>query len=92
MSIIGFLILVLIAAIAGGIGQVIGGFSRGGCLVSVVLGFVGAFVGLWIARQFGLPPIFVIQVEGEPFPVVWAMIGAAVISAVLGLLLPRRPR
>ena len=90
MTIGGFLILILIAAMSGAIGQAIGGFSRGGCLVATLLGFVGAFVGLWIARQFDVPSIFVIHIQGESVPVVWAIIGAAAVSAVLGLLTPRR--
>ena len=64
----------------------LGGFSYGGCIVSIIVGFVGAVIGTWIARQFGLPPFYVIQVDGEQFPIVWAIIGAAILSAVLGLL------
>ena len=90
MTIGGFLILILVAAIAGALGQAIGGFSRGGCLVAILVGFVGAWVGTWIARQFDLPAVFVINVQGEVFPLFWAIIGAAVVSAVLGLLTPRR--
>lgn len=90
MSLLGFLVLLLVAAVAGSLGQLIGGFSRGGCLLAVVVGLVGAFLGSWIASQFNLPPIFLLEIEGEPFPVVWAIMGAAVLSAILGALAPRR--
>ena len=54
MSLLSFVILLIVAGLAGMLGQMIGGFSYGGCIVSVLVGFVGAFVGTWIARQFGL--------------------------------------
>ena len=44
MTLFGFLILLLIAAICGGIGQAIAGYDLGGCLVSIVVGFIGALV------------------------------------------------
>lgn len=90
MSIVGFLVLLAVAAVAGALGQAISGFSRGGCIVSIVVGFAGAWIGTWIADQFGLPPFFVITIEGEPFPLVWAIFGGAVLSAALGLLTGRR--
>jgi uncharacterized membrane protein YeaQ/YmgE (transglycosylase-associated protein family) len=90
MSLLGFLILLVVAGIAGAIGQALVGFSRGGCLASVFFGFVGAWLGLWLAGQFGLPEIFVINIDGRPFPVVWAIIGAALFAAVLSLLVGRR--
>jgi uncharacterized membrane protein YeaQ/YmgE (transglycosylase-associated protein family) len=85
MSLVGFLVLLLIAAITGAVGQALAGFSRGGCLVAIGLGFVGAWVGQWIATYFHLPEIFVINVDGQSFPIVWAIIGAALVAAVLSL-------
>ena len=85
MSPVGFLVLLLIAAITGAIGQALAGFSRGGCLVAIGLGFVGAYVGQWIANYFNLPTFIVINVDGQPFPVVWAIIGAALVAALLSL-------
>ena len=38
----GFLLLLLIAAVSGSIAQALVGYSRGGCIVSIVLGFIGA--------------------------------------------------
>lgn len=90
MTLLGFLLLLVVAAIAGSLGQAISGYSLGGCIVSVIVGFVGAFIGLWIARQFGLHPILPVTVQGETFPVVWSVIGSALLSAVLGILIRRR--
>jgi uncharacterized membrane protein YeaQ/YmgE (transglycosylase-associated protein family) len=51
MSLIGFLILLVIAALAGTLGQSLAGYSVGGCLISAVVGFIGAYLGMWIARR-----------------------------------------
>ncbi|MFZ0545245.1 MAG: GlsB/YeaQ/YmgE family stress response membrane protein [Candidatus Promineifilaceae bacterium] len=92
MSLIGLLILVVIAAIAGSLGQAIAGYSRGGCLLAAVVGFIGAFLGSWLGRQLGLPEILPVTVDGETFPVMWAVIGSTLFSAVLGLLARGRVR
>lgn len=92
MSLIGFLILLVIAAVAGSLGQAISGYSFGGCLISMVVGFIGAFLGLWIARQVGLPEPLPISIEGETFPVLWSIVGSALFTGVLGLLTKRRSR
>ena len=86
MTLIGFLVLLLIAAICGAIGQSLAGYDLGGCLVSIVVGFIGAYIGMWIAGKFSLPPIFEISVEGHPFPVVWAVIGSAIFTLIVALL------
>ncbi len=91
MSLLGFVILLIIAAIAGSAGMALAGWSRGGLLVAIVVGFVGAYIGVWLAGQFGLPTFLVVNIDGQPFPVIWAVIGAAILAAVLGLLFrPRR--
>jgi uncharacterized membrane protein YeaQ/YmgE (transglycosylase-associated protein family) len=90
MSLIDLLLLLLVAGICGALGQAIGGFSRGGCLVSIALGFIGALVGLWLARSVGLPEPFPVEVGGRTFPVIWAIIGSALFVAVIGLITRRR--
>ena len=86
MTLIGFLVLLLIAAICGAIGQSLAGYDLGGCLVSIIVGFIGAYIGLWVAAKMGLPRLFEISVEGRPFPIVWAVIGSAIFTLVMGLL------
>lgn len=76
----------VIAAICGSIGQSLAGYDLGGCLVSIVVGFIGAFLGMWIAGKLGLPEIFAINVEGKPFPILWAIIGSALFTLVMALL------
>lgn len=79
-------LLLLIAAVCGALGKAIAGSSRGGLLVSIVLGFVGTLLGPWMARQFGLPEPFMIHIGGHPFPVLWSIIGAAVFVAIIHLI------
>lgn len=86
MTLMGFLVLLLIAAICGAIGQSIAGYDLGGCLTSIIVGFIGAYIGMWIAGKFGLPPIFEISIQGQTFPVVWAVIGSAVFTLIVALL------
>jgi len=92
MTITGLIVLLIIAAIAGSIGQFLAGYSRGGCLVSTLVGFVGAYLGLWLAGQFGLPEFYTITVGGETFPVIWSIIGSFILALMLGLLTRRRSR
>ena len=90
MTLLGFVILLFIAGIVGALGQSISGYSFGGCLVSILVGFVGAYLGVWLAGQLNLPELLPITVDGETFPVVWGVIGSAILSLILGLLTSRR--
>lgn len=90
ISISGLLILVLIAAICGAVGRALGGGTRGGLIVSIVLGFVGALLGSWIARQMKLPEPFVLRAAGQAFPILWSIIGSALFVALLHLFSRRR--
>ncbi|HEV2802489.1 MAG TPA: hypothetical protein VGW12_18605 [Pyrinomonadaceae bacterium] len=86
MTLIDLLILLLVAGVCGALGQAISGFSRGGCLVSIALGFIGALIGMWVARQLGLPELLMLPIGGKSFPVVWSIIGSALFVAVISLI------
>ncbi len=90
MSLLEFFLLLLIAGVCGSVAQSLAGYSHGGCLVSIVLGLIGALLGTWIARMFGLGEILSIQVGSQPFPIVWSIVGAALFAGILHLL-RRRP-
>ncbi len=91
MTLVDFLILLLIAGVCGAIGQAIAGYSRGGCLVSIALGFIGAIVGVWVARNLGLPELFAVRIGGTNFPIIWSILGSALFVAVISLIARSRP-
>jgi uncharacterized membrane protein YeaQ/YmgE (transglycosylase-associated protein family) len=91
MSVLDFVILLIVAAICGAVGQALAGYSVGGCITSTLVGFVGAVVGTWIAGLLGLPEVFAINVGGRAFPIVWSVIGSALFVAVLAMLTRGRP-
>lgn len=90
MTLLDLLLLLLVAGICGSLGQAISGYSRGGCLVSIALGFVGAVLGMWVARKMGLPELFAVQIGSTSFPIVWSIIGSALFVAVIALISRRR--
>jgi uncharacterized membrane protein YeaQ/YmgE (transglycosylase-associated protein family) len=90
MTVLNFLLLLLVAAICGSIGQSLVGYSVGGCLTSIVVGFVGALIGTWVAAALGLPEPLVVNVGGESFPVLWSIIGSALLVGILSLFSRRR--
>ncbi len=85
MSLLGLILLVIVATVVGSLGQLLAGYSRGGFLVSALVGFIGALLGLWLARALGLPELFTLNIEGEAFPVIWAILGSALFAGVLSL-------
>ena len=90
MTLGSLLLLLLVAGICGSVAQALTGYSRGGCLVSIALGFVGAILGTWLGRLLGLGEILAIQFGGQSFPIVWSIIGAALFVALLHLMNRRR--
>jgi uncharacterized membrane protein YeaQ/YmgE (transglycosylase-associated protein family) len=86
MTLLDLLILLLVAGICGSLGQAIAGYSRGGCLVSIALGFVGALLGMWLARLMGLPELLPVHIGGTSFPIIWSIIGSALFVAVITLI------
>lgn len=90
LSIVGLIFLVIIAAVAGWIGQALVGYSRGGLVLAAAVGFIGALIGMWLSSQLGLPRLLTIQIEGESFPFIWSIIGAMLLSILIGLLSRRR--
>jgi uncharacterized membrane protein YeaQ/YmgE (transglycosylase-associated protein family) len=84
-----FLILLLVAGLCGALGQAIVGYSHGGCLTSIALGFIGALLGTWLAGALHLPELIAIPVGGMTFPIVWSIIGAALFVALISLITRR---
>ena len=83
MTLYEVLTLFVIAGICGALGQAIAGVSGRGCVASIALGFVGALLGQVVAKKFGLPPFFEVTIAGNTFPIVWAILFAALFVGIL---------
>jgi uncharacterized membrane protein YeaQ/YmgE (transglycosylase-associated protein family) len=92
ITLTGLVVLLIIAGICGAIGRALGGGTRGGFLISIVVGFVGAVLGLLVADAMDLPEILSLNVDGRSFPIVWSIIGGALFVAVAHLLTGNRTR
>ena len=86
MSLVQLLVLLLIAALCGAVGQALAGYDLGGCLVSIVVGFIGAYIGMWLAGKLGLPEILAIKIGGKVFPIIWSVVGSAVLTLIIALI------
>ena len=85
MTVVQVLILLLVAGICGSVGEAIAGYSPGGCLVSIAVGFIGALLGMWLAGALGLRELFAVKIGGQSFPIIWSIVGATLFMALLGL-------
>ena len=92
ITLTGLVVLLIIAGICGAIGRAIGGGTRGGFLISIVVGFVGAVLGLLVADAMDLPEILSVNIDGRSFPIVWSIIGGALFVALAHLLTGSRTR
>jgi uncharacterized membrane protein YeaQ/YmgE (transglycosylase-associated protein family) len=90
MSLSELIFLLIIASVSGSVGARLAGSSKLGCLGSIALGFIGSYIGQFIAKKYDLPVIFSIPLGDQSFPVIWAAMGAAIFVAVLNLLGLRR--
>ncbi|MEP7285241.1 MAG: hypothetical protein ABI947_05680 [Chloroflexota bacterium] len=76
-------ITLLVAALCGALAQLIVGYTRGGCLASLLIGMIGALLGGWLAAQLRLPNILVLA----GIDVVWTFIGGAIFVAALAVIM-----
>jgi uncharacterized membrane protein YeaQ/YmgE (transglycosylase-associated protein family) len=91
MTVLEFILYLVVAGICGALARALVGGTGGGFLISILVGFLGAFLGVWIAHTAHLPRLIVISVEGHPFPIVWSIIGGMILVGLAHALLPRRP-
>jgi len=93
VGMIDFLLLLIVAGICRSLGQAITGYSRGGCMVSIALGFIGALIGVWLKGLLNLPEVLMLEIGGARFPIIWSILGSALFVAVISFLTrpPREP-
>jgi uncharacterized membrane protein YeaQ/YmgE (transglycosylase-associated protein family) len=91
MDPIEIILLIVIAALCGALGQAISGYSLGGLVVSIVVGFIGAVLGRWFYLAANPPELWILQVGNVQFPVIWSIIGATVFALFVAMFQRRRP-
>ena len=79
-------ILLVIAGICAAIAQWVVGFSPGGFIMSIILGVVGAYLGMSLARLLPIPPILPIHVGAVSFDLLWAVCGSLLLLLLLYLI------
>jgi uncharacterized membrane protein YeaQ/YmgE (transglycosylase-associated protein family) len=85
MSIVELLLLILVGGICGAIAEMLVGYSPGGFLASVAIGFLGALLGTWLAPQIGLPSVLAVNIGGYTIEILWAILGAMLLLLILSL-------
>lgn len=92
ITLTGLLVLLIIAGICGALGRALGGGTGGGFIVSIAVGFVGALIGMFLAGALGLPEVLSLTVDGRPFPILWSIIGGALLVALVNAVAYRPMR
>ena len=76
-----FIIMIVVGAIAGWLaGKIVRGFGFG-LLWNIVIGIVGALVGVWLLQQLGFSPF-----AGFVGSIVNATIGAVILLVIVGFI------
>jgi uncharacterized membrane protein YeaQ/YmgE (transglycosylase-associated protein family) len=87
-----FILAALVAIVCGTLAQITSGYSRGGWIVNLGLGFLGALAGVVLAQSFDAPEIYNLSVHGVHFPIIYSIIGSVLFVAVVRLLVKSRRR
>jgi uncharacterized membrane protein YeaQ/YmgE (transglycosylase-associated protein family) len=90
MTLLGLLVLLVVGAICGAVAELIVGWSAGGFLAAAGIGFLGALLGGWLARVLRLPSIFPVRIETVTIEIVWSVLGAVILLAILSAVRRRR--
>jgi uncharacterized membrane protein YeaQ/YmgE (transglycosylase-associated protein family) len=85
-SLVEILVWLVVAAICGGIGSAIVGYSPGGLLASIGVGLVGAFIGTWLARAIGLPELLTLTFGDVRIELVWTILGAVILVGLISMM------
>jgi len=84
MTVIDLILLLLLAGILGVVSQKITGIQPGGLIMSVLLGFIGAWLGRGIEVWLGIRDPIHLDIAGSRFPLLWSILGGMIVTAVVG--------
>lgn len=97
MDLLQILVALIIVGICGALAQLPTGFSTGGTIVSIIIGVIGAYLGMWVARRLAFALPFRIEIGSTTIDLLWCLLGAFVVVLLLEatqelvrVLLPQR--
>ncbi len=85
MTYIDLLLITAVALVTGTVAQLTSGYSKGGWIVNLVIGFIGAMAGVHFSRLLDAPLLYNLQVGAVTFPIIYCLIGAVIFLAAIGL-------
>jgi uncharacterized membrane protein YeaQ/YmgE (transglycosylase-associated protein family) len=86
MSLGHWIIYLVVALICSLVAQSLVKRSVGGLVVSTLVGLGGAFLGAYLARALRAPDPLVMHVGGRSIPILWTIVGAALVTLVLSVI------
>ena len=86
LTIPSIVVTIIIAGLCGALAQMLVGYTHGGLLASILVGFVGALLGNYLAVLLGIPPILVVF----GVDIVWTIVGSVIFVGLLSLILGGR--
>ena len=84
MNLSDLLLVVLVAIVCGSIAQLTSGYSRGGWIVNLGIGFFGALAGVVVSRSLNAPEIYNLKMQSVNFPIMYSIIGSVFFLAAIG--------
>jgi uncharacterized membrane protein YeaQ/YmgE (transglycosylase-associated protein family) len=79
------LIYFILSLFIGAIATLITGFSRTGCIVKIIIGFIGMLLGYILTTRFNLPDFFTIELASRNIPLLWSLICAILFVSIISI-------
>ncbi len=88
MTLTGFLILLVVAAICGSFGAAVAGYSTRGCFTKIIIGLIGALIGTWLSKELRVADFLYY----ERIPIFWSIIGSALFVAIISIFTHKKSK
>ena len=88
MSPLGFLVLLIVAAVCGSIGAALVGYTTHGCITRIIVGLIGALIGTWLSKEIDIRDFFYVA----RVPIVWSIIGSTLFVGIISVFRSDKPK
>lgn len=80
------LAILVVSIICGTFAQWTSGYSKGGWIINLMIGFFGAIAGVVLSRALNAPILYNIRLGSVNFPVVYCVIGSVFFLAAITMV------